>query len=238
MNERFTHVVARIISADGSTAEAPFIVEQAAANWATGPTVSTLADGRVAITYSVQAGPFDRPDLLTQIIDPRLAAVDLHGKNGDEHMLGTRFNDSIAGGLGADRLNGGAGNDRLLGEAGNDVLTGGLGNDLIYGGYGYDRLSGGVGRDTLVGGANNDVLTGGADRDNFVFQAGSGADRITDFDPSQNILNFRGLHFANADEALAAFSQTADGALFSYQGVTVLLSGIDVTQLDASLLFI
>ncbi|OYU38137.1 MAG: hypothetical protein CFE33_17740 [Pseudorhodobacter sp. PARRP1] len=81
-------------------------------------------------------------------------------------------------------------------------------------------------------------MTGGADGDSFVFQPGAGADRITDFDISQDVLNLRSLHFADAAAALAAFSQTAGGAVFSHGGDTVLLSGIDAADLTAGMLLI
>jgi len=69
-----------------------------------------------------------------------------------ENLIGSAFNDTLSGDIGANRLEGGAGNDLLLGLAG---------------------------ADTLVGGAGNDILTGGLDADTFVFH--SGHDVITDF---------------------------------------------------------
>ena len=71
---------------------------------------------------------------------------------GVENLIGSAFNDTLSGDVGANRLEGGAGNDVLLGLAG---------------------------ADTLVGGAGNDILTGGLDADTFVFHAGH--DVITDF---------------------------------------------------------
>lgn len=81
-------------------------------------------------------------------------------------------------------------NDKIIGTSGNDVFDGGKGKDLIIGGKGNDQLSGGKGKDTLKGGAGrdlldggegNDRLIGGSKADSFVFKAGSGFDRVLDF---------------------------------------------------------
>jgi Ca2+-binding RTX toxin-like protein len=48
---------------------------------------------------------------------------------GIEKIVGSSFNDALAGNYGADIIDGGAGNDTLRGYAGNDTLTGGAGAD-------------------------------------------------------------------------------------------------------------
>jgi Ca2+-binding RTX toxin-like protein len=105
---------------------------------------------------------------------------------GDDHLTGGRFRDSLQGGSGNDsaatgfgndillgnsgndKLNGGAGDDLLSGNAGNDVLIGGAGTDLIGGGAGMDRLFGGPGPDQLIGGAGKDRLIGGKGNNTLV----------------------------------------------------------------------
>lgn len=64
------------------------------------------------------------------------------------------------------------GNDRFIGSANADLLESGKGNDTLIGNAGADFLHGSKGRD---------VMTGGAGPDKFVFAAGDGVDRITDF---------------------------------------------------------
>lgn len=70
-----------------------------------------------------------------------------------EHVIGSAFNDFIAGDQHANRLEGGAGNDTLRGGSGDDGLEGGEGDDLLVLGSGanlllFDQASG---RDTVMG---------------------------------------------------------------------------------------
>lgn len=114
-------------------------------------------------------------------------------------------------GQGVDQLSGienvatGAGNDRVYGDSRTNVLKGGAGDDLLVGRNGRDQLFGGPGDDILIGGAGGDRLTGGAGSDTFVFRNhfDSGRyfnlDRITDFTPGDDFLDFSQL----GDTALA-----------------------------------
>lgn len=75
--------------------------------------------------------------------------------NGDqlssiENVIGTQFDDTIAGDAGANRLDGLGGADSLNGGNGEDVLSGNGGNDMLEGGGGADELFGGGGSDTAV----------------------------------------------------------------------------------------
>ena len=92
-----------------------------------------------------------------------------------QKIKGTKGDDVLYGGFGADVIKGGKGDDILHGErvadnhwvGGNDRLDGGKGDDVLNGGIGADRLNGGAGDDQLDGGADNDILTGGAGADIF-----------------------------------------------------------------------
>ena len=101
-----------------------------------------------------------------------------------ENLIGSAYNDVLAGdrrdnvliaGPGDDTLYGGpgGGDDTLLGDAGNDTLYGGLGNDVLDGAAGDDLLRGGAGDDVLQGGPGRNTLDGGAGRDtaSFAFAA-------------------------------------------------------------------
>ena len=82
---------------------------------------------------------------------------------GVENLLGSDFNDTLGGDLGANTLGGGAGNDVLVAWGGNDSLEGGIGNDTLYGSSGgADTLSGGIGDNIYqVNGSGTVVVPGG-----------------------------------------------------------------------------
>lgn len=141
-------------------------------------------------------------------------------QNGSK-VFGLGGSDILIGSALGDLLDGGAGRDFLHGRAGNDTLLGGFGNDVLEGGLGTDRLSGGAGRDLLAGGAGNDVLTGGADKDVFIFNAGDGSDRITDFQNNVDELEFSVALLGSGPKTVAALlnnfaTNTADGVLFDF----------------------
>lgn len=161
----------------------------------------------------------------------------LYGGAGNDNLYGGTGNDELGGGDGADQLYGGAGNDQLFGGAGNDILYGGDGADKLYGGAGNDKLYGGAGNDLLEGGAGNDILSGGAGSDRFVFASNSGKDVITDFVAGAggvDVIAFDDAVFGSFNAVKAATTDTADGALISFAGGSVLLEGVTKAQLVAS----
>jgi Ca2+-binding RTX toxin-like protein len=95
-----------------------------------------------------------------------------------DHLFGEGGNDSLHGEAGNDSIEGGAGDDGIAGWDGNDTLRGGAGNDSFSGGADADQLFGDDGHDLLDGGAGNDTLTGGSGADTYVFDVGSGNDRV------------------------------------------------------------
>lgn len=64
-----------------------------------------------------------------------------------ENLMGTNFNDTLAGDAVDNRLLGYDGNDLILGNGGNDRLLGYDGDDTLRGGEGADTLDGGNGSD-------------------------------------------------------------------------------------------
>lgn len=64
--------------------------------------------------------------------------------------------------------------------SGNDILEGDFTANTLSGGQGNDRLYGLKGDDVLNGGAGNDDLYGGFGNDTYVFERGSGQDRVID----------------------------------------------------------
>ncbi|MCW5736793.1 MAG: VCBS domain-containing protein [Enhydrobacter sp.] len=122
--------------------------------------------------------------------------------SGITNLIGSAYDDQLAGDGSANRLDGGAGNDTLSGAAGSDVLAGGLGNDTLTGGGDIDTATyadatgavtvslsiaaaqntGGGGTDTLatvenlVGSAHDDVLTGSGSVNRL--EGGAGNDTV------------------------------------------------------------
>jgi Ca2+-binding RTX toxin-like protein len=67
-----------------------------------------------------------------------------------ENLVGSAFNDTLAGNFANNHLSGGAGDDTLIGGTGHNTLDSGSGNDLLIAGPGANDLSGGTGADTFV----------------------------------------------------------------------------------------
>ena len=86
-----------------------------------------------------------------------------------ENVIGSNFDDTIAGDDGVNYLQGNGGNDVIYGGGGNDRLDGGSGNDKLTGDAGNDTLNGGFGDDVLTGSAGNDFIDGGSGVDTAVY---------------------------------------------------------------------
>jgi Ca2+-binding RTX toxin-like protein len=107
-----------------------------------------------------------------------------------ENIIGSAFNDTIAGDDNNNILKGEAGNDSVSGGDGNDTLSGGVGNDTLKGEAGFDRILGGLGNDSIDGGVITDRLNytdsnvvdyseaAGSVAVNFASGTSSGADGI------------------------------------------------------------
>ena len=142
--------------------------------------------------------------------------------------------DWVWAGEGNDTIEGADGSDRLYGEEGNDSIDGGAGTDKLYGGEGNDTLIGGDDADTLNGGSGSDSLTGGAGDDMFVFNAGDGADTISDFTDGEDLIDlscitgiteFNDLTIAASGNDVLITLDNDDG------GGTILLEGADVNDI-------
>ena len=122
-------------------------------------------DGNDRLDGGLGADAFDGGDGV-DVVDYRVAnagvVVDLVDSSlnsgvtavGDTHvnvetLLGTNFDDSLAGDALNNTLSGERGNDILSGRAGDDSLTGADGDDVLIGGAGADVLNGGLGYDIV-----------------------------------------------------------------------------------------
>lgn len=155
----------------------------------------------------------------------------LYGQEGNDTIFGEDGDDVIYGGPGNDVLYGQAGNDKLYGEDGNNKLFGGDGNDLLVGGSGNDILNGENGDDILMGGPGNDILTGGPGKDTFVFSLGSGADKITDFEPGIDHIDLTGYHLAAKALVIRDIDNHHDTLITLSPHDSIVLAGIHANQL-------
>ncbi len=151
-----------------------------------------------------------------------LGADSVWGGRGDDTILGQGGNDLLHGEIGNDMVEGGGGNDTLTGAAGADTLDGGDGSDKLFGGNGADRLIGGGGGDTLNGGNGTDV---------FVFGAGSGHDRLSDFTPGADLLE---LDVGVDDMSALNLKVTDEGVRVDWGTGSVLLVGLAAADLQES----
>jgi Ca2+-binding RTX toxin-like protein len=110
----------------------------------------------------------------------------------------------------------------VSGGDGDDTLLGGTGSDALYGGNGDDRISGGVGTDTLTGGAGND---------HFRYEAGSGADVITDFVAGGTDDNIEVVGYSSYQSAV---QQGADTLVTFAAGSTLLLKNVQASALTSA----
>jgi Ca2+-binding RTX toxin-like protein len=91
-----------------------------------------------------------------------------------ENLIGSAFDDTLAGDGGANTIVGGLGNDSLQGQGGDDLLLSDDGEDSLDGGTGIDTLDGGLGDDSLHGAEGDDLLR--ASLGNDTLQGGDGLD--------------------------------------------------------------
>jgi Ca2+-binding RTX toxin-like protein len=105
------------------------------------------------------------------------------------------------------------------------------GNNTYFGDAGNDMISGGGGHEQITGGTGDDSLTGGGGNDNFIFVTGDGADVITDFNISGDLIRFNGTGLSFADLTI---TDTGGGALVSYSASdSILLEGNLAADLGA-----
>ncbi len=125
----------------------------------------------------------------------------LVGGAGNDLLIGREGNDTLDGGSANDALIGGSEDDILLGRIGNDTLEGQDGNDLLRGEAGEDYLHGGLGTDALFGGADDDELRGGLGEDEL--DGGGGIDALYQEDDSLPGLGLIGSPFARRVDILS-----------------------------------
>ncbi|WP_198411745.1 calcium-binding protein [Microvirga flavescens] len=165
----------------------------------TGPALTTLADGRIMVSWTNVIGAgIDKIDIKGQIIDPRTAAVTVDGTSADDHYYGTAYDDTFRGYGGNDTLEGGGGlyDTAVYADAYTKytVTTNSDGTVTVAGPDGIDTLRDievlkfadrtvSLGTDTVLygtpvadflqGGAGNNVIYGYAGNDTLRGEAGN-----------------------------------------------------------------
>jgi Ca2+-binding RTX toxin-like protein len=122
-----------------------------------------------------------------------LGFVPISGFNGtvsNDTVVGTSSADIMRLLDGDDEVSAGAGNDDIYLGDGDDTVNAGSGNDIIYAGDGDDIVNGSSGDDIIYAGAGSDTLTGGEGADTFIFYNVEGENIITDFNQTEDKLQF------------------------------------------------
>ena len=215
-----------------------------------GPGADMLDGGPGSDTASYQ---HSATAVLVRLHDAR--AVRLGDAQGDtltgiEHLVGSRYNDILAGDGGDNRLEGGDGNDDLYGgpAGGDDMMLGGNGDDRLFGGRGDDTLTGGEGNDLLKGGPGEDILVvdsddmdvlyGGPDSDTFrFFPSDLGGGTIRDFSDGEDVIDLMAFTGISSMDDLDIVSH-GDNVQIEVSGTdyltTIILSDFDMGNLDAA----
>ena len=215
-----------------------------------GPGADMLDGGPGSDTASYQSSA---AAVLVRLHDAR--AVRLGDAEGDtltniEHLVGSDYNDILAGdgednvlrgGGGHDDLYGGpaGGDDLMYGDDGDDRIFGGRGNDTLTGGEGNDLLKGGPGDDVLiVDGDDMDVVNGGPGEDTFrFFPSDLGGGSIQDFTDGEDMIDLTAFTNINSMDDLD-IEDYGDNVRIEVSGTdyltTIILSDFDVSDLDSA----
>ena len=178
-------------------------------------------------------------------------------KNGDaqgdtltgiEHLVGSKYNDTLAGDGGDNILRGEEGDDTLYGgpAGGDDRMYGGNGDDRIFAGKGDDTLTGGAGVDVMKGGPGEDVLVvdgndmdilyGGPDDDRFqFFPSDLGGGIIRDFTNGEDVIDLRefsGISSVNDLDIVSVGNNVRIDLAGADYLTTIILSDFDSANLD------
>ncbi|WP_210247285.1 endo alpha-1,4 polygalactosaminidase [Blastochloris sulfoviridis] len=184
----------------------------------------------------------------------------LIGGAGSDTLIDWSGNNTFIGGAGADIMSGsaegidtvsyadspisskGAGVTVRLGSGGSVTVAAGARTDAAGDRIAYiDNIIGSRGRDTLTGnelanrlegGAGADTLAGGGGADTFVFEAGFGNDRITDFGVADDVIQFDSDLFADYAAVLAAASQVGADTVIAFDAEnTLTLANVEKSSL-------
>ncbi len=179
----------------------------------------------------------------------------IEGGLGNDSISAGNGKDTILGGAGDDVLKKLSGEGHIDGGEGGDIIIGGYNNDLLAGGQGNDVVIGDIstylgGLDTIEGGDGDDILMGGIGSDTFIFRPNSGVDTIAGVDviaaqtlamselgfssdwTSADRIHLIGFENVTQDTLFNHITETAQGAVFSAEGTSIVFYGITADDLN------
>ncbi len=133
---------------------------------------------------------------------------------GVENIIGTRFEDRLAGNSLDNTLTGGDDDDILEGRGGADSLLGGAGDDVLEGGADADSIDGGVGSDTA-----DYFLSSEAVQISLLNGTATGGDAIGD-----QLISIENLTGSDFDDSLTG--DDFDNRLYGRRGDDILIGGL------------
>ena len=161
--------------------------------------------------------------------------------------LGNGASDTVFVGYGDNTI---AGNGRRRGDQARPALGNGAG-DVVNDSGNHNTITVGNGADTVYGGANDtitvgnghdqlfaapgDIWTVGRGQDTFTFNAGFGANTITDFNASHDVLQLASVLFPNYAAVMADTRQVGGNTVITdHANDSVTLIGVEASRLTAS----
>lgn len=141
-----------------------------------------------------------------------------------------------AGGVAYDQLKS---IENIIGTAFNDKIAGGKANNEFYGGDGNDILNGGAGGDVLSGEGGDDRLKGGAGADLFEFTGTFGKDTIVDFQTTgdgHDVIDMRGAPSIGSYFLMfhghRIWQDGGNVLIDASQGQEIVIQGVDIHDLN------
>ncbi|MEM6487648.1 MAG: CAP domain-containing protein [Pseudomonadota bacterium] len=142
---------------------------------------------------------------------------------GDDLVWGESGDDVLKTSEGDDTVHGGAGNDTIFAWRGNDIVTGGPGDDVLRGDFDDDRIEGGPGEDRILGGPG---------RDTFVFRFGFQEDRLLDYNPVLEKLDFSGHDLVNGYGDLSISQIDSSVVITTPDDGRIVLADVDIARIS------
>lgn len=110
-------------------------------------------------------------------------------------------------------------------DAADDIFGNAMANSLV-GGLNNDTIDGRAGNDTIDGGGGNDVITLGAGADEVILRLGGGNDTITDFNVTEDMVNFDAIPAASLDTAVVSVDGSGSRVVTFSDGTSVTFAGV------------